>query len=338
MDEFARLTVSERREIVAEAAIGMKREFTVVERDFWVCWTLRSLFSLPSEHAAMVFKGGTSLSKAFGLIQRFSEDIDVVTDVDFYFAGGVADPEAAPSRTQQLQRMAALDVACATYIGGKLMTELRQQFAGRLGTNAGWDLFVDPDDRYAHTLLFQYPVSAPDTEHPYIRGLVKIELGWRSTTKPIEARTVKPYIADHFPQLMESADARCTALSSARTFWEKVTAIDAESFREEVPYFVSCHYSDVAAMFQTGRGRAAFRDLSMLDDVRKFKQRYYPAARARYDLAVPGSLALVPSRAKLRALASDYREIRMMFFKEPPTFEQVMEHLFTLQQQVNAAA
>jgi hypothetical protein len=336
MDDFARLTSSERREIFAEAAVGMKREFTIVEKDFWVCWTLRSLFSLPAEHAAMVFKGGTSLSKAYRLIERFSEDIDVVTDVNFYLARGAADPETAPSRTQQLERMAALDEACAAYVGGNLATELRRQFAARLGTGEGWELSIDPDDRYSHTLLFRYPVSAPDIEHPYIRGLVKIELGWRSTTMPAETRTFKPYLAEHFPHLMERPDVGCIALSPIRTFWEKVTALHAESFRDEVPLFFSRHYSDVAEIFQTNLGEAASRDLATLNDVREFKQRYYPAARARYDLAVPGSLAIVPSNAKIRALTTDYREMRMMFLGEPPKFEEVLSHLRTLQQLVNA--
>src|ERR1700687_250454 len=113
MDDFARLTPSERREIIAQAAIDMALDFTIVEKDFWVCWTLQSLFSLPSEHAVMVFKGGTSLSKAYGLIQRFSEDIDVVTSVKFFLSRGIADPDNAPSRTQQFERMAALDAGCA---------------------------------------------------------------------------------------------------------------------------------------------------------------------------------------------------------------------------------
>ncbi len=95
---------------------------------------------------------------------------------------GIEDPETASSRTQQLERMDSLDVACANYIGGELTILLRKYFAERLGTDTGWDLLLDPLDRYAHTLLFRYPISAPDVEHSYIRGRVKIELGWRSTT------------------------------------------------------------------------------------------------------------------------------------------------------------
>ncbi|HEY2473547.1 MAG TPA: nucleotidyl transferase AbiEii/AbiGii toxin family protein [Candidatus Cybelea sp.] len=91
MDDFATLAAAERRDIIAEAARAMGVDFTIVEKDFWVCWTLKSLFSLPPEHAPMTFKGGTSLSKAYALIQRFSEDIDVVTAIEFYLTGNALD-------------------------------------------------------------------------------------------------------------------------------------------------------------------------------------------------------------------------------------------------------
>lgn len=336
MDDFARLPSLERRDIIAEVATDMGIDFTIIEKDFWVCWTLQSLFSLPPEHAPMIFKGGTSLSKAYGLIQRFSEDIDVVTAVGFYLSHGIADPEKAQSKSQQFERMESLDAACARYIADDLMNTLRGRFTDHLGAREGWELSVDPDDRYQHTLLFRYPASAPDIEHTYIRGRVKIELGWRSVTEPADVRTFKPYVVDRFPDLMEHPSATCTVLSPARTFWEKVTALHAESFRDTVPHFFSRHYSDVASMFQADIGKTASGDLAMLGDVRRFKERYYPAAWARYDLAVPGTLVIVPSGTRIRALASDYRDMRMMFFSEPPPFEQVMKQLRALQEQINA--
>ncbi|HEY1655349.1 MAG TPA: nucleotidyl transferase AbiEii/AbiGii toxin family protein [Candidatus Tumulicola sp.] len=335
MDQFARLLASERREIIAEVATNMSVDFTIIEKDFWVCWTLQSLFSLPPGHAPMVFKGGTSLSKAYGLIERFSEDVDVVTSVDFYLSRGAADPEEAPSRTQQLSRMQALDSLCARYIAEDLANVLRQRFEDRLATRTGWEITVDPDDRYRHTLLFRYPTSAPDVEHTYIRGRVKIELGWRSVTEPRELRTFTSYVATRFPDLMEDADVTCTVLLPKRTFWEKVTALHAESFRDGVPHFFSRHYSDVASMRATEIGEAASRDLAALEDVRQYKERYYPAAWARYDLAVPGSLSIVPSDTKMRALASDYRDMQMMFLREPAPFDDMIQQLRSLQDQIN---
>lgn len=337
MDEFARLAPNERRDIISEVAIAMGVDFTIVEKDFWVCWVLQSLFSLSIEHPSMVFKGGTSLSKAYAIIHRFSEDIDVVTAVDFFLARGLADPEDAPSKTQGLERMTALDDACADYVASELIKGLRGRFADRLGTREGWELSIDLEDRFRHSLLFRYPTSASDIQHSYIRQHVKIELGWRSSTTPAESRTFLPYITEQFPTLMTNAEVTGLVLLPQRTFWEKVTALHAESFRDELPHFFSRHYSDVAAMFQTDVGRDASRDLSMLEDVRKFKQLYYPTGWARYDLAVPGTLRIVPSASKLRAFASDYREMRMMFFTEPASFEKVMEELDKLQDQINRA-
>ncbi|HEY2473548.1 MAG TPA: nucleotidyl transferase AbiEii/AbiGii toxin family protein [Candidatus Cybelea sp.] len=231
--------------------------------------------------------------------------------------------------------MEALDAICATYIGGELLNHLQDQFTGRLGQNAGWQLSIDQTDKYGHTLLFRYPTSAEDIAHSYVRGHVKLELGWRSVTEPAELRTLKPYIADQFPSAIQDADVICSVLLPTRTFWEKVTAIHAESFKDGVPQFFSRHYSDVAAMLQSEIGNAAARDVAMLEDVRQYKERYYASARAHYDLAIPGSLAIVPDDDKVRALAADYREMRMMFFRDPPTFGEVMGRLRELQEQLN---
>ncbi len=146
MDRFARFSAQERREIIQERASQMHVDFTIVEKDFWVCWTLKSLFALPSGNPAMTFKGGTSLSKAYGLIDRFSEDIDVVTDLHFFIAKGLSDPEEPGiSNTQREKRMEQLDAACVAYIGEQLLSTLRSQFAARLDLSEEWALVLDLD-------------------------------------------------------------------------------------------------------------------------------------------------------------------------------------------------
>lgn len=335
MDNFARLPASDRREIIQERAIRMNVDFTIVEKDFWVCWTMKSLFELPPGNATMTFKGGTSLSKAYGLIERFSEDIDVVTDPGFFIAQGLADPgELGISKTRREERMCQLDDACAAYIGDRLLATLRAQFRVRLGSVEGWSIALDTSD--PNSLLFQYPKSDPEREYSYIRGIVKIELGWRAITAPSELRAVSPYLAD-IPMLLESPQIVCSVLSPDRTFWEKVTALHAESFREKTSRFFSRHYSDVAAMLPSQIGQSAARDVSMLENVRAFKDVYYHAAWARYDLARPGSLVVIPNAEKLRELASDYRSMQQMFLNDPPSFDWVIEQLRTFEREVNAA-
>ncbi len=314
----------------------MNVESTMVEKDFWVCWTLKSIFSLPVDHPAMTFKGGTSLSKAYGLINRFSEDIDIVTDPHFFIEHEDADPEEAGiSRSSRSKRILRLDEAATAYIAERLLLVLRDQFASRLKSMNGWSIDRDANDPFS--LLFMYPKSDPSRAHSYVRDVVKIELGWRAKAAPSELRSVRPYVAE-IPMLLDSPEIECSVLVPDRTFWEKVTALHAESHRETTSRFFSRHYSDVAAILGTEIGQRACADFNMLEDVRAFKNAYYHAAWARYDLAVPGSLAIVPGAKKLRDLAADYRSMEQMFLTEPPLFEEVIKTLRKFEDSVNAKA
>lgn len=333
MDNFARLPANDRREIIQERANQMHVDFTIVEKDFWVCWVLKSLFALPSGNAAMTFKGGTSLSKAYGLIARFSEDIDVVTDPGYFIAQGLYDPEESGiSKTKRADRMCQLDDACAAYIGNQLLATLRSQFSARLDSIEGWTISLDSSDR--NSLLFEYPKSDPAKVHSHIRGVVKIELGWRAKAAPSELREIAPYLSE-IPTLLKEPHVTCSVLIPDRTFWEKVTALHAESFKDKPRQFFSRHYSDVAAMLQTNIGQDAARDIAMLEDVRLFKDTYYHAAWARYDLAKPGSLVIIPDEPRLRQLANDYRNMQQMFLSDPPSFDWVVDQLRTFEHQVN---
>lgn len=178
----------------------MAVDFTIVEKDFWVCWTLQSLFALPGDQPKLTFKGGTSLSKAYGIIDRFSEDIDVVTDPQFFIDRGIADPEERGiTNSQRKKRMERLAAACAAYIGEQLLPLLRAQIAERLAGEEGWDLRLDSSD--PNTLLFHYPKSDPGRAYGYLRDTVKIELGWRAKSAPSELKTIEPYLAD-IPMLL----------------------------------------------------------------------------------------------------------------------------------------
>lgn len=314
----------------------MNVEFTMVEKDFWVCWALKSLFSLSADHPAMTFKGGTSLSKAYGLIDRFSEDIDIVTDPKFFIEHETADPEETGiSGTSRSKRMLRLDEATTAYIAERLLPALRDQFSSRLRSVNGWSIDRDASDPFS--LLFVYPKSDSSRTHSYVRDVVKIELGWRAKAAPSELRSVPPYVAE-IPMLLDSPEIECNVLVPDRTFWEKVTALHAESHRKTTSRFFSRHYSDVAAMLGTAIGQRASADFSMLEDVRVFKTSYYYAAWAQYDLAVPGSLAIVPGSNKLRDLATDYRSMEQMFLSEPPPFDEVIQALRELEDSVNAKA
>ena len=101
MDEFIRQPSEERRVYFEQTAARMRLSPQIVEKDFWVCWTLKELFGLPDIGGTLIFKGGTSLSKIYRMIERFSEDIDVSLDRGSLGFGGESDPEAGGSAKDQ---------------------------------------------------------------------------------------------------------------------------------------------------------------------------------------------------------------------------------------------
>jgi predicted nucleotidyltransferase component of viral defense system len=105
----------------------------IVEKDFWVCWTLKELFQLPAFGEHLIFKGGTSLSKVFKVIERFSEDIDVSMNRGFLGFGGDNEPEKAVSNKEKQRRIEALKVACQKKIGTELLPDLDAAIRAKVG-------------------------------------------------------------------------------------------------------------------------------------------------------------------------------------------------------------
>jgi hypothetical protein len=133
MLEFARLPQTERNVYFEQAADRRDLTRRIVEKDFWVCFTLRLVFSIPEMANNLVFKGGTSLSKVFGIIDRFSEDVDLSVDPDWLGFGGGKRPDTAPSRSQFDKRLERLNAACASAVDETIRPPLEQAIFSALG-------------------------------------------------------------------------------------------------------------------------------------------------------------------------------------------------------------
>src|SRR5712692_8609139 len=177
MDAFLMLPDDRRRALCEEAGRELGLSAGSVEKDFWVCWMLKALFDLPTSGPHLTFKGGTSLSKGWKLIQRFSEDIDLVIDRDFLGFGGKHSPEDAPSNKQRAKRLEHLMGACQRHIRDSLMPAIEQHVRASLAELTTWRIESDPDDPDEQTVLFHYPAAAAGSD--YVRAVVKIELGAR---------------------------------------------------------------------------------------------------------------------------------------------------------------
>ncbi len=160
MKEFIQLPVERRRLVCTEAGARLNLFEIAVEKDFWVCWTLRKLFELPEWGEHLSFKGGTSLSKCWNLIERFSEDIDIVIDRGVLGFGGDSAPESAPSKKQTTKRIKALKEASQQAITENIQPALIEAISLELPGDLEWALEPDPDDPDRQTLLLVYPTAS----------------------------------------------------------------------------------------------------------------------------------------------------------------------------------
>ncbi len=343
-ERFLRLPSTEWADVFT---VGAQRIGTIpsyVEKDFWVCLVLEALFhGLPAGHPKLLFKGGTSLSKAFGLIRRFSEDIDIVVFRDDLGFAGERDPanrEANLSRKKREPLFEELRVACSAYIQG----ELRGALDAALRTiGARGTIVIDEDDKDGQTLLVEYPSVFDASAPSYVSPRVRIEGGARSALDPHVATTVNPFIAGDLPDWPFDI-AGITTIGLERTFWEKLHILHGAhcGYRDEqrLPSDhdrLSRHYYDVAMIAVTEAGRATLRDHDLATAVQEHNLLAFRQAWKRFEEAVPGSLHIVPQPELRREIEKDYAAMQGMILGDAPAFEWIMETLAEIEAVVNLA-
>ena len=314
-----------------------------IEKDFWVCLVLDRLYNrLPDGHPRLLFKGGTSLSKAFGLIRRFSEDIDLVVSRDDLGFAGDQDPTVAEDLSNRRREVLfqQLREACSTYVVGKLQAELAiliDQVA------EGCRVLPAEDDAEQMTLLVEYPTLYPSGDVSYVFPRVRIEAGARSALDPSLDRTVTPYVADELPDWSLDVDD-IRVIAPERTYWEKLLILHGThcGFRDEqrLPTDkdrISRHYYDVAVIAATDTGRSALSNIDLLDAVRSHNLVAFRQAWKRFEKAVPGSARFVPQAQLRTVIERDYRAMEGMILGEAPEFGWIIEQLQHAEAVTNAS-
>lgn len=341
MNTFLRLPSERRRLAFLQVDESMGLQSFSVEKDFWVCWTLRELFTLPGICEHLTFKGGTSLSKAWRLIERFSEDIDLIVDKEALGFGGDAAPERASSNKQRRARLEALMESCRQWVQGTLQPALAARIADALGPD-GWELEVDPDMADGQCLLFHYPSVFPANSAGYVPPQVKIELGARSDDWPWVEKSIEPYVLEHFPAFDAEGSFPVRVLAAERTFWEKACLLHEETFRpadRPRKLRMARHYYDLWCLLRTGVGERALADKALFDRVAEHREVFFRYSWVDYSTHQPGSFRLTPPADHLAKWRADYRDmLGPMFFGETPSFEELMMAAAEFERAFNAIA
>ena len=338
MNTFLQIPPTERRLAFQQVESRMGLQALSVEKDFWVCWTLRELFTLPGVGEHLTFKGGTSLSKAWKLIQRFSEDIDLIVDKETLGFGGDASPDRAPSKKQRKIRLEALMTSCRHWVQGTLQPALAGRLQAVLG-ETGWTLNVDPDMPDGQCLLFHYPSVFPVGSAGYVRPVVKIELGARSDDWPHQEKIIQPYVLELFPAFDSDAAFPVRVLAVERTFWEKACLLHAETFRpadKPRKLRMARHYYDLWCLLRAGVGERAQADTALFQRVAEHRAIFFQYTWVDYSTHKPGTFRLVPPNDQLSEWQADYSAmLGPMFFGDTPPFKKMMQVVAEFEEQFN---
>ncbi len=337
MNRFATIPAQQRADFFTRHEERTRVDPTISEKDFWVCWLLGQIFATPELGGGAVFKGGTSLSKVFGVIDRFSEDVDLGLSPDS-LGYSESEIDAAPTKTARGKRAAALLAACARHVETRFMPVLEVLIHEHLGAKPGGRSWLRYELEEASPVVhFDYPTALPNPL-PYIRTAVKIEFGSLTDQRPTGTHRIEPLVAELAPGAFADFTAEVVALEIERTFWEKATILHAEFHRpadKAQPARYARHYADFAALWRHPRGRAAAARLDLLERVRLHKSRYFASSWAHYETAAPGTLRFAPPATRLAELGRDYAAMRPMFLTAPVTFDEMLAVLREAEQSLN---
>lgn len=323
MKELFSIEDNDRKSFFEVAAYESKKSFEVIEKDYWVVWTLDRLFNLPELSPYLTFKGGTSLSKIFKVIDRFSEDIDVSIEREFFGFDDNKKPELHQSRSQQKLILDKLSETCSAYVQNNLKRDLAESFKKKLGSKSNWSINSDPDE--SQTLLFHYPTSS--NLDGYIRPIVKIELGARAEHWPVSEQKIKSYAKETLNEKVFEPAISIRVLDIERTFWEKATILHQYAHipqNKALPPRLSRHWYDFFKLLKSDAKVKSLDRMDLLERVVNHKKIYFASSWANYDSARKGSLKLIPTDKTLDSLKLDYRAMQSMFFSEAPKFEEII--------------
>ena len=326
---FFQLSVDEKLTLLTRTANQLDLSELIIEKDLWMCWLLEIIFSLPIQ---MAFKGGTSLSKVFNLIHRFSEDCDIT--IDYRFFNQTLELENT-SRSQLKKISEHLKQQLKTYVSETILPYLQKHITNDLPDDA-YEIQLSEDGEQLH---FYYPIVAKSSSG-YIRDHVLIEFGIRNSTEPCEKHPITPYLAKEINNNIELPQPIINTLSPLRTFWEKVTLIHVECNRDRFvksPERLSRHWYDLFMLNNSWVGPMAISHSDIFESVIEYKKAFYNASYACYDDCLNRKFKLIPSPESLKNLSSDYSHMinANMFYQEPPSFDEIIASLKKLETKLN---
>ena len=331
---FQSLSTKDKYDALEEAGERIKCEPYLLEKDIWVVQILKILFDAPFGKD-LIFKGGTSLSKAYNAIRRFSEDLDVTYDIRTFAPDIVGDSEDAlpPNRSQEKRWTKTIRKRLEEWTRKEARVVIEEGLVRADFQAAG---FRTENDQV-------YIEYEPLFDHSsFIKPEVKVEFGARSTGEPHVERGIKCDVADLVPEIIFPS-ASLSVMVAERTFWEKATSMHVFCYRKRGRgNRLSRHWHDLVRLDDAGYGEKAFADRDLAVSVARHKSIFFPEKdadgnRIDFEMSVRGGLQLVPTGEAYNLLADDHEAMVRagMLFNDPETFENIMERCADIEARAN---
>lgn len=335
----------DRLDLFLTTALRLGTPIQNVEKDFWVCWVINLLFNeAADDEPRLLFKGGTSLSKSYGLISRFSEDVDITVFREDLGQTVTVEELEFLSGKKQRAHLSAIKSSCQQFISTTLKTRLTKSIQAAFN-EAGLPINsatveLDPEDPDQQTLLIAYP-SVTTEMGDYNPPTIKIEAGAKSALDPHRSTSIEPYIAKDVPGLELLIDNVIT-IEAERTFWDKVVILHGQrrwfENRGELRrqgQRVSRHYYDIYRLLESDVGIRASTNLSLAKDCARHARMFFYSRDLDLMTAYPGTLALSPLPEMHVSLRRDYSAMAGMIFGVVPPWEDVVKSVTNFENRIN---
>ena len=330
MYDIIKASNEEKQILFQNTAEKMKMHPAIIEKDFWVVMLLDYLFHVCPWKHAFTFKGGTSLSKGYQLINRFSEDIDLI--LDWRVLGyGETEPWKERSKSKQEQFNKEANQKAEIFLRDELLPVLQKELSEYFSIEA--NVYIDEDD--AQTINFQYPQLYTNQS---ILQVVRLEIGALAAWTPAASVSIQSYVAECYGDVFQKKTTEILTVKPERTFWEKATILHHEANRPEnslMPPRYSRHYYDLYCMLNSGVKETALKNIDLLYKVVEFKQKFYPRNWAHYEDAKPGTLKLCVPEYRITELEKDYQQMKEMLYGDIPEFGTILNDIRILEEIIN---
>ncbi len=324
MDIVALATDRQRESVFIDVAGKLNLPPCVVERDFWISWSLGKIFANPELRDILRLNGGVSISKAYNIIERISPDVDLVLRQDVILESKEEINKTSKNKQRAFNRQ--LEERDGQFIQSVLKNTISSALADICSIARG------PDD---HVLEISYPGVC---EYNCSLPTIKLEIGCIGLWNPYTERPITSFVSDVLPEFKDKNPIVPT-ITATKTFWDKVMLLHREAHRPEganpPPARCSRHYYDIFKLAHTEIKEVAFTNIDTLKNIAEFNLRFYPRGWAKYDEAKPGSVKLIPPEYSIPKLKSDYENIRTGVYGSVPEFENILTYLAKLEFDIN---